>query len=228
MPTETEKAADERTTDEDRPGEAAEPEAEEPSPSEEPSPERRRLLTAALLTRVMVLVVLAAAVTTALLQWRQAGRLSAREDTRRQVSTRAGEFGQALLSYDHSDPDAARKRVLGMTTDDFGRTYDVAFTDGLQGIITKLKADAKATVRTVYVGDVGGDDAKAVVVMDSEVKSTAGTRRVLGSYLEMELVRQHGQWRVKSVNSIGAINESLTKPDGTTVTPGPTATSDPG
>jgi Mce-associated membrane protein len=170
----------------------------------------------ALVTRVLVVVVLAAAVTTALLQWRQADRLTTRENTRQQVGTRAGEFGQALLSYRHTDPDAARKRVLSLATDDFGRTYDEAFTDGLQGVITKLKADATATVRTVYVDTVSGDDAKAIVVMDSEVKSTAGTRRVLGSYLEMELVRQKGGWRVKSVNSIGAVNESLTKPDGST------------
>lgn len=51
--------------------------------------------------------------------------------------------------------------------------------------------------------------------MDSEVTSTAGTRRVLDSYLDMELIRQKGQWRVNSVASIGAINESMTNPNGT-------------
>ncbi|MGI8329214.1 hypothetical protein ACRYCC_04570 [Actinomadura scrupuli] len=168
----------------------------------------------ALTARALVVLALAAAVTTAALQWHRADRLDQRERTRQQVAARAGQFGQALLSYDHTRLDAARKRVLGMAATDFGKTYDVAFTGGLQDAITKLKADATATVRTVYVSAVDGSNAKAIVVMDSEVKSSAGTRRVLGSYLEMELVEQHGQWRVNAVNSIGAINESLTKNGG--------------
>lgn len=168
----------------------------------------------ALTARALVVLALAAAVTTAALQWHRADRLDQREHTRQQVADLAGRFGQALLSYDHNNLDAARKRVLGMAATDFGKTYDVAFTGGLQDAITKLRADATASVRTVYVSAVDGSNAKAIVVMDSEVKSTAGTRRVLGSYLEMELVQQNGRWRVNAVNSIGAVNESLTKTGG--------------
>ncbi|MBO2447585.1 hypothetical protein J4573_10845 [Actinomadura barringtoniae] len=239
MKTDTEKAAPSEETEtaedavQEEPTEPAEAEAEEKKPEEsEPEPPQkqssvRRALElargSALATRVLVLLVLAACVITAGLQWREAGRLNDRESTREQIRTRAGEFGQALLSYNHSDPDAARKRVLGLSATDFAKSYDVAFNDGLRGIITKLKADATASVRTVYVDNVQGDNAKAIVVMDSEVKSTAGTRRVLGSYLEMDLVRQSGAWMIKSVNSIGALNESLTKPDGTPVSPSPSS-----
>lgn len=187
----------------------------------------------AALARTLVVVALAAAVITALAQWHRADTLNRREAVRRQITATAGQFGQALLSYDHTHLDTARKRVLDLATDDFGRTYDVAFTGGLEGAITKLKADATATIRAVYLDGVGSDGAKAVVVMDSQVTSTAGTRNVLGSYLQMNLTRQGGRWRVSAVNSIGAINESLA-PNGpgattptTSVSPAPGASAKP-
>ncbi|MDL4814297.1 hypothetical protein [Actinomadura opuntiae] len=173
-----------------------------------------RVLTGQTAAKVLVVAVLLASVVTAVLQWHRADKADAREDERRRVGDSAGRFGRALLSYDHTKLQAARNRVLSLASDDFAKTYDQAFTGGLEGIITKLKADASATVRTVYVGDVDGGNARAVVVMDSEVHSTAGTRSVLGSYLDMKLTRSRGAWKVTEVTSIGAANESMTDPDG--------------
>ncbi|MCD0449366.1 hypothetical protein LO762_09210 [Actinocorallia sp. API 0066] len=176
----------------------------------------RRSLTIAIpvpgrasLGRVLGVLVLVAALAVAGWQWRTAADLAAKEDTRARISSVAGRFGAALLSYRHGDLAAARARVLALATADFGRTYEVAFTETLQSTITELRADATATVRVVYV--TGGDDgtARAVVVMDSQVKSSAGTRNVTGSYLQMDLVEQKGDWKVSAVNSIGAVNESL-------------------
>ncbi|MEW2355549.1 hypothetical protein [Spirillospora sp. NPDC029432] len=177
-------------------------------PEKEPGRSRARLLQAA------GVLVLAASVVTAGLQWKAADDAARREADRTAVRDRAGRFGQALLSYDHTNLQAARTKVLSLASDDFAKTYDVAFTGGLEGVITKLKATATATVRDVYLEDVDEASAKAVVVMDSEVRSTAGTRRVLGSYLDMRLARQGGRWRITEVTSIGAVNESMTDPKG--------------
>jgi Mce-associated membrane protein len=179
------------------------------------------------LGKAVTMVVLIASVVTAGLQWHRAEAAADREADRKDVAERAEQFGQALLSYDHKNLQAARNRVLGMSSDDFAKTYDVAFTGGLEGVITKLKADATATPRSVYVSDLDEGNAKAVVVMDSEVHSTAGTRRVLGSYLDMKLTRHHGQWKVTEVNSIGAANESMTDPNGKQTGPSPSASSTP-
>jgi Mce-associated membrane protein len=182
----------------------------------EPSWRRRafRFLTGPDAIKVIVVVILIGAIVTAGLQWYRADKADTRQQDRRQVGDSAGRFGQALLSYDHTRLQAARNKVLSLSSNDFAKTYDQAFTGGLEGIITKLKADATATVRTVYVGDVDGGNASAVVVMDSEVHSTAGTRSVLGSYLDMKLTRSHGEWKVTEVTSIGAANESMTDPNG--------------
>ncbi|WP_103937136.1 hypothetical protein [Thermomonospora echinospora] len=175
---------------------------------------RHRVLSGAALTRAAVLIALVASVITAGLQWHQADQAEQREADRRAVRARAGEFGQALLSYDHRNLQAARNRVLSLASDDFAKTYDAAFTGGLEGVIAKLKADATATVRAVYLGDIEGSTARAIVVMDSEVHSSAGTRRVLGSHLDMRLTRTGERWRVTEVTSIGAADETMTDGEG--------------
>jgi Mce-associated membrane protein len=192
--------------------------------ADDDEPAGRRIGTDKLIMAGLV-VALLAAVVTAGLQWYRADGLAEEEAERQRVAQRAGEFGKALLSYDHRDLKSARQKVMSLAAEDFAKTYDVAFTGGLEGVITRLKADATATVQTVYVNDFDDSTAKVVVVMDSEVRSTAGTRRVLGSYLEMRLAKQKDQWRITEVSSVGAVNESMTDPTGTapkaTPTPSP-------
>jgi Mce-associated membrane protein len=193
--------------------------------------ERVRSIDWGVVTKVVVGLVLLASIVTAGVQWYQADQAAAREAERQQVRTRAGEFGQALLSYDHRDLQAARNKVLALSSDDFAKTYDVAFTGGLESVITRLKASATATVRNVYLEDIDEASARAIVVMDSEVRSTAGTRRVLGSHLDMKLTRSGDRWRVTEVNSIGAADETMTDPQGKqqgTQAPLPTPSSSPG
>ncbi|RAY12389.1 hypothetical protein DPM19_24890 [Actinomadura craniellae] len=190
--------------------------ADEPEKAEreEHDSSRRRVLSGATLLKAALPVALVASVVTAGLQWYQADQAAQREADRQAVRARAGEFGRALLSYDHRNLQAARNRVLSLASDDFAKTYDAAFTGGLEGVIARLKADATATVRTVYLGDIEGSTARAIVVMDSEVRSSAGTRRVLGSHLDMRLIRTGERWRITEVTSIGAANETMVDGDG--------------
>ena len=170
------------------------------------------------LATVLVLLVLAAVATTAVLQWREADRLRQEARTQQQVRTRAAEFGQALLAYNHNDLKSARARIQRLTATDFGKSYDVAF-DGLADVIGTYKADATATVRDTYINEIDGDRAKALVILDSEVRSTAGTRRVIGTKLLLELIREKGRWRVSGLTPLEADDETMTRPDGTPVTP---------
>ncbi|MEU5876069.1 hypothetical protein [Spirillospora sp. NPDC047279] len=200
--------------------EAAPAAAEEPDEVDEPDEPggtRRswlRVPQKSLLTRATVVVVLIGSIVTAGLQWREADRADRQEAEHKRIKASASEFGQALLSYDHTKLQAARDRVLALASDDFAKTYDEAFTGGLEGVITKLKADATATVRAVYLGEVTEGTAKAVVVMDSEVRSSAGTRRVIGSFLDMRLERRGDRWQVSNVTSVGSANESMVDPQG--------------
>ncbi|MCT9930495.1 hypothetical protein N5079_09730 [Planotetraspora sp. A-T 1434] len=199
-------------------------------PEETAAPETSRTATSwrARAIGALTALALAGAVTAGVLEWRRAGALQEEGTTRREVATAASAFGRALLSYDHADLQVARDRVLGLAGEDFAKTYDEAFTGGLEGVISKLRATAVASVRDVYVGEIDGSRARAIAVFDSQVTSDTGTRRMLGTYLEMKLVRSRGRWLVDDVNAVGAASETLTKPDGTVVPSGPGASPEQG
>ncbi|RAY16982.1 hypothetical protein DPM19_02115 [Actinomadura craniellae] len=177
-----------------------------------PTGTSRRLAVAALA------LVFATAVVTAVIQWRESDRLATRDQTEQQVRDRSAEFGRALLAYNHTDLPGARARIRGLTSADFGRTYETAF-DGLAEVITKYRANATATVRDTYLNAFDGQNAKTLVVLDSEVRSTMGVRRVLGTKLLLELVLERGAWRVDGLTTLPADDETLTKPDGTVEKP---------
>jgi Mce-associated membrane protein len=166
-------------------------------------------------------VLLVLALTTIFVQWRRVTDLDHRIDslqaadaTRREIASAASAFGEALLSYDFNDLNAARTRVLALATESFGQQYTTAFTGGLDIAITKLQATSKATVDSVYISDAIGDTAKAVVTLDSEVHSTAGIRRTVGSYLDLTLKRENGVWKVDTVTSVAALDQQTIAPDG--------------
>ncbi|MFC6403111.1 hypothetical protein [Planobispora longispora] len=50
------------------------------------------------------------------------------------------------------------------------------------------------------------------------MKSTAGTRRLLGTYMELGLIKIGGQWKVNDATVMGAADELLTDPDGKEIT----------
>ncbi|MEU5880492.1 hypothetical protein [Spirillospora sp. NPDC047279] len=183
------------------------------------SPKRRvRVAASPRLVAAVAALVFVTAVTTAVIQWREAGRLAGRDRTEQQVRDRSAEFARALLAYRHADLPGARANIRALASADFGRQYETAF-NGLAEVITKYKADATATVRETYLNAFDGQRAKTLVILDSEVKSTMGVRRVLGTKLLLELVQEKGAWRVNGMTSLPADDETLTKPDGTVEKP---------
>ncbi|MFJ2029536.1 hypothetical protein [Streptosporangium sp. NPDC087985] len=165
-------------------------------------------------------VVLASTATTAALQWRAAGRLAAEKAERGAVSARAREFATALQTYDYSNLQAYRDQVLAISDENFEKTYNEAFSP-LERVITSMKASSSALVRGVYVSEIARGRAKAITVVDSQVTSTAGTRRMLGTYMELGLVKTGDQWKVNDATVMGAADELVTDPHGKAVEPAP-------
>jgi hypothetical protein len=193
------------------------PPVTEPGDDDEPasdSPKGRPWRGVAIV--LAVLVVLTAAL--AGVEWRKASDSSAKESTRHDVETVAGGFAEALLSYDYNDLTGARDRVVDLATDNFAQQYTAGFSSGLGNQITSLQATAKATVRAVYVSDVNGDNAKAVVAADTEVHSSSSTQRHLGQYLDLALVHQGGKWRVDTVTYLGSLDDQTSPAPGSTTT----------
>ena len=159
---------------------------------------------------VVPVAALIAVATIAVLQWQRASDLEDDADERREVATAASTFTSALLSYDAADLDAARARVTELATPEFADEYTEAFDGGLRPVIEELGAVSTATVRDVFLSDVSASSARAVVVVDASVRSTAGVRDLTASYIEVELQRVGDRWLVSAATVVGAEDEAIT------------------
>jgi Mce-associated membrane protein len=175
----------------------------------EAAPARRGRGRGRRLVGLLVVALLAAAVAVAVVQWQRANDLDGDITERRDVATAASTFASALLSYDAEDLTAARDRVTSLATADFAAEYATAFDEGLSTVINELDAVSTATVRDVFVAEVSGSSARAIVVVDSSVESSAGVRDLTGSYLQIELQQADDRWLVSAVSAVGAEDESL-------------------
>jgi hypothetical protein len=104
--------------------------------------------------------------------------------------------------------------VTALATPAFAEEYGAAFDNGLRAVIEELGAVATGTVRDVFVTEVSGDAARAVVVVDSTVESDAGTRDLTGSYVQLDLERVDGRWLVGAASAVGAEAEGVTPASG--------------
>lgn len=142
-------------------------------------------------------------------------------DDRETVARTAGSFSEALLSYRFDDLDRARDRVLALSTGAFATEYEAAFA-GLSQMIGEARSEARATVKDIFVGDIGDGRAEAITVVDADVEGTAGSRDVLDAYIRLVLVRVDGKWLVDGVTSLNFT------PSPAPAGPAPPATEGPG
>lgn len=155
------------------------------------------------------------------------------EDDRQEAAEVASEFTTALLAYDHQDLQGSIDRVIELSTPEYAGTYQEAFSAELQPVIDQLEARGEVLVRDVFVGDISGDRVGAVVLFDATIDSTVGTRRLTGSYVQIDLVKVDGEWRGNDLVFLATTEEGLDPAGGdaadgtsptTTAAPSPTTT----
>ncbi|GAA3203105.1 hypothetical protein [Actinocorallia longicatena] len=196
---------------------AEEPEAEaaaEPEVAEAAKGWRRRIspgraISGALVAALAVLAVLGC------WQWRS---LAGERAERAAVERAADRFGTRFLSYDHRDVDAAKNAVTSLITGDFAESYRTQFEAGVVPSIKQLEARSTARVRSVYVGEINGNLAAAVVIVDSEMHTKAWTKWTTATHLDLKLIKQRGHWLVTDMTSAGALDEKMVDPSGKPIT----------
>lgn len=155
----------------------------------------------------IVIAVLAALLvftsTLAVLQWRRAHDLQHTAALRRTAATTAVDFGVALYSYDYTDLQAAKARVLRFATDAYAKGYD-ADSAAAQESIMKINASQRARATGVFLTDVVHDRAAAVVVLQTALQSTDGNRSGV-TYLDVALVRQASTWKVNTARPVAGL-----------------------
>jgi hypothetical protein len=154
-------------------------------------------------------------------------RLDNERKDREAVEEASGRFASALLTYDYQDLATAKKRVLALSTGKFRKEYTQAFDNGLDTLFRETQARSAGTVSEVFVGQIADGTVTTIAVVDAVARGSAGGRRLVSSYVELQLVKVDGVWKVDGVTNLnlaaGASDTPLpsTTPTTTTTTAPP-------
>jgi hypothetical protein len=126
----------------------------------------------------------------------------------------AGQFTEALLTYDHRDPDAHRDAVLGLATGSFTEEYEDSFEHGLRQLMTQVQASSQGTVKDIFLSEVDEGRAELIVVADAVQDGAGGPRTVYDLYVKLTMVQVDGRWKVDDVVDLNFTGGGLTVPAG--------------
>ena len=158
----------------------------------------------------MLLVGLAAVATVlALVMWFRADNAQDDLDSRRDAGQVAGEFTSAVIGYDADDLDGSLDRVLALASSDYEQTFRDAFFSEVRPFVAETEAKGQVSVRQAFVEDSSGDEASVVVFFDAVIESILGTRRLVGSYVRVDLVREDGEWKADDLAFLATTEEGL-------------------
>jgi hypothetical protein len=161
---------------------------------------RGRLVSLRAVLAALGVVALVAALTLALQQRSRADDLDRDAADRHAVATAAARFGEVYLSYDFASSDGSGGAVLDLVTPKFAAEFKANRAPGIEELFTNLGTSTTATTDEVFVGDVSGDHARALVVVDVVAKSDAsGTQTLTGLSFVVELSRTDDGWLVDEV-----------------------------
>lgn len=154
---------------------------------------RRLKLTAAILAALAVALAFIAAI--------QTSRLNAERNRSAEIRRVAAAMGSALQTYDYRKIAETKRNVLNLATGSFKRDYQ-DFPGELGEVIRSEQLISSVREIEVYLSEVGEAEATAIVVADTLVRSRASQPRGLVSYIQLDLVRAGGQWRVSGLTSL--------------------------
>lgn len=189
--------------------------ARRPKPSRGPEPEPSRLravLGSSRTTAALVIVLIAALATVAIWQWRQAARLAAEQDDRRDVAKVAGAYGDSAFDYTAATYKQTIDRNMALLGGDLLATYKQDTVPNLPTVFAKNpQLVMESTVRKVYVGDVNGRLATAVILVDIKLQTPQGTNDGSNALLRLSLAKDAGGWKVTQQAASGQSDDAASQ-----------------
>lgn len=170
-------------------------------------------------------------------QWRsaadEADDLKAESDDRQAASLVASDFAQTMLTLDTANPAGNLERLRSLATGNYQSRVDQVRNSVLsQPAPGQPQEQLKTTaqVDSVFIKDVSGDDASAVCLASWILATASQTAPPIQVYLELNLKREGGSWKVDDVPGIGTRRASTGATSTTTPAPetSTTATTAPG
>ena len=161
------------------------------------SPRWRERGTAIAATSLLILAIVLAVVA-ASARSQLADERRDREDAERA----ARDMTTALLTYDHRDLEGWKRRVLALAAPAFRETFDRTFAESLAPAVTEAQATSSATVNDVFLTEDADGSASAIVVADTNARSTTQERAPFASYIRLDLIETDDGWRVQGVTNL--------------------------
>ncbi|MCR6031145.1 hypothetical protein GGQ22_06780 [Nocardioides sp. zg-579] len=122
----------------------------------------------------------------------------------REVAEAARDLTLAFLEVDHADMEPLTEDVLALATGEFADQY-AANVEQLIEAAKRNKSVSTGEVVALGVGDLDADSALVYVAADSEVQNvtTDGTSQPRYYRLQIDMVREDGQWLASNVQFVG-------------------------
>lgn len=127
--------------------------------------------------------------------------LERERDTHRSIEEVSARFTAALLTFDSANPDEGRQRVEALSTDRFRESYQRIY-EGVRKVQEAIQGRAEGAVTRVYVGQIRKDRASAIAVADVTSEAKDAPRQTAAVYIQLDLLRVAGSWRVDSVTDL--------------------------
>jgi hypothetical protein len=168
-----------------------------PAPKAKPEPAAKRSLASPRTTAALVIVLIAALASLAIWQWRQAARLDAEQAERRAVAKVAGEYGDTAFSYTATGYRTSIDRNLKLLGGDLLTTYKRDTIPNLPAVFTKNpQLVMQSKIKKVYVGDVNGTLATAVILVDIRLQTPQGVNDGSNALLRLSLAKDQDGWKI--------------------------------
>lgn len=125
-------------------------------------------------------------------------------EAHREVAEAARELTLAFLEVDHRDMEPLTEKVLERATGEFEKQY-AANVEQLVEAAERNESVSIGKVVALGVGDMDADSALVYVAADSEVSNTTtdGTKQPRYYRLQLDMVREDGEWLASNVQFVG-------------------------
>lgn len=214
--------------DEEEAEAAAEEEGDEQEEDEARAPSRvRAALASPRLTATLVVVLVAALATLAIWQWRTAAGLDSEKKARRAVARIAADYGNAVFNYNAAAARDSINKNLALLGGDARTRYEQTTAKNLPGFFAQNPQwTLTSKTKKVFVGEVNGEIATAVILMDVNVQAPSGRTDAPNTLLRVGLAKIDGSWKITEQRSSGQSdqatgNEQQNQIPGLPTTPAP-------
>jgi hypothetical protein len=172
-------------------------------------------------TRLMVQIVPAVALVALsvlfAIVWRQNADLSDDVRQRRSLNSSAGKVASTFFNWDYQHMDqsfAAKYPLLTKAAGDAIRPTAATLTS----YFTTNKVSSAATISGIYPGDIKGDGANVMVIINTKVTTAKSVQSNTGATVAISMKRVSGRWLAGNITLLSSGVESTTDQNGKPLT----------